>query len=430
MKRGLIWSDAPGGVFLFGPGHTQQVLTKAAMFPESVATTIPKEWGPGSRLTGGLLWLTGETHRQHRRVITPLYHQKRVHGYRDQIARIVGSTLERWHAAGEVEMMRDSGLMLIEFQNDLVLGLGNVGPEFSGLGERLIEFFGLISHPGVQAIPYNLPFTPRRKLMNVSNALALELERLITAKRAATVENTDIVSMLVKGRTEDGLELTPAELVSESLHLFVAGWVSTRSAVALLAFLVAQHPKVARDLYDELSSELHGETPTLEQLPKLKLLDRVLKEGLRLFPTVPFVSRAAYNPIELSGYHLPPRTELYLSLFHSHRDPEIFPEPLKFKPERWETATPDQYEYLPFGIGTRNCPGMAIANLQMKLLFATLLQRYRLEMPRRSRLTVSGLGVLSPRPDIRLRIVKQDCKFERSRGSVRGNVTRMVDLRD
>ena len=429
MRRGILWGkESPAAVFLFGPQYMQQLLTKHAIFPESVLARVPSDWGSVARLTSGLLWMHGEPHRQHRRVIMPLFHHKRVQGYRDLMVSKIGDMLDRFEPGAGIDIMAEASRLLIAFQNEAVLGLRDMGGELAGLGEQMVEFFSLLGHPGVHLFPLNLPLTPRRRILNLGGRVSSGLDTLVAAKLAAKEEGSDVLSMLIRGRTEDGQPLSADELVSETGHLYVAGWVSSRSAIAFTALLIAQHPQVAADLHDELTSVLHGDAPTIEQLAKLPLLDRVIKESMRLLPPVPLVSRATNQAVQLGGYRLPPRTEFYLSIYHAHRQPDLFPEPRRFRPERWDGIESNQYSYLPFGIGSRTCPGMAMANLQMRILFAMLLQRYRLEMPRRSKIHGTGIGVMTPKPDVRLRVMKQDRQFAQSRGEVRGSIARMVDF--
>jgi cytochrome P450 len=432
MRRGMIWpsTECPAAVFLVGPKLLQHVLTKHAIFPEAVVARFPPEWGGASRLTGGLLWLVGSQHRQHRRAITPLYHQKRVEGYRDLMVSVIGQALDGLVPGESIGVMDEAGKILSAFQSDMLLGVADLPGSKGKLVDGLVEFWDCMKNPMAHVLPFNLPFTPRRRLLEHGNYLSRELDELIAMKRAAKEPGADVLSMLVHSKYEDGSSMSDDELVSETLHLFVGGWVSTRSSLAWTSLLLAQHPKVMSDLYDELTGLLHGDAPTVAQLSELKLLDQVLKESLRLFPPIPFVSRVSNEAVELGGYRLPPRTELHLSLYHTHRDPELYPEPNAFKPERWNTLDPAPNEYLPFGIGPRVCPGKALATLQMKVLLAMLVQRYRFELPRRTNVRCAGIGIMAPTPDLQMIVRKQDRQFQLSHTHVTGNVNRMVDLPD
>jgi cytochrome P450 len=430
MRRGILWPEekSPGALFLFGDALLQQVLIKHATssFAEVVVAALPPEWGPVARLTGGLLWTVGDQHRQHRRLIVPLYHQKRVQHHRDLIVGIVGRTLDRYKPNDTMDITEMTGRMLVEFQNEVVLGATALGGRLAQLGERMVEFSNAVGSPVVHFTP-DWPFSPRRHVLNLGRDLSQDLDELIAIKRAKP-GSTDVLAMLVEGRCEDGSPLSDDELVSETLNLFVGGWISTRSSMGWTALLLAQHPQVAAELYEELDSVLHGEAPTIEQLKQLPLLDRVMKESHRLIPPIPVLSRVATEDVVLGGHRVPARTELYLSIYHTHRNPTLFPEPQRFLPDRWLNLNPGPYEYLPFGIGARTCPGLALATLQMKISLAMLLQRYRLELPRDSKIDCAGVGVISPKPDVRMILRKQDKRFSESRQTVRGNVNQMVDF--
>ena len=430
MRRGMIWpaAECPAALFMFGPKLMQQVLTKHSTYPEAVVARIPKEWGGAARLTGGLLWLQGGQHREHRRVITPLYHQKRVEGYRDLMVKVIGAALARLTPGSRIGVMGEAGRMLSDFQSDMLLGVAGMPGAKGTLIDRLVEFWDCMKSPYAHVLPLNLPFTPRRRLLECGDGLSKELDELIAIKRAQTKPGSDVLSMMTHAKYEDGGSMSDDELVSETLHLFVGGWVSTRSSLAWTTLLLAQHPEVTAALYEELTSVLHGDAPTIGQLDQLTMLDWVLKESLRLFPPIPFVSRVSNEAVELGGYRVPARTELHLSMYHTHRDPDIYPEPNAFRPDRWSTLRPGTNEYLPFGIGSRVCPGKALAMLQMKMFLSMLVQRYRLELPRGTRVRCAGLGIMSPQPDLQVIVRNQDRNFRASATTVKGNVNTMVDL--
>ncbi|MBE9126529.1 cytochrome P450 [Coleofasciculus sp. LEGE 07092] len=90
-------------------------------------------------------------------------------------------------------------------------------------------------------------------------------------------------------------------------------------------------------MLDELQSVLKGEAPTVEQLQQLPLLDRVVKESLRVLSPVPWNGRVTSQPTELGDYALPTGTEVFVSLYHTHHMSELYPDPEAFNPQRWET---------------------------------------------------------------------------------------------
>lgn len=430
MRRGILWPEerSPGAVFAFGRELAEQILIKRAeaSFRETVVVEFPADRPDAARLNGGLLWLSGEPHRQRRKLVVPLYHARRISRWRDLMVDVFGRAIDRWVPDQPIEIMKESGEMLVEFQNDAVLGIGRPSGELAHMGDRVCQLLNRFSDP--RSFIVDLPGTPRRQMKDLADRVSKDLATVIRAKRAEAEESDDVLSMMVRGVCEDGHTLSDDELIAETFGLYIGGWASTRPSMAWTLLMLAQHPKVAADLTDELTSKLKGDAPTVEQLKELPFLDAVVKESHRLFPPIPMVTRIATEEVELGGYRLPRRTELFISIYHTHREPEIFPEPLRFRPSRWENLNPGPYEYLPFGIGARVCPGNALAIMQMKILLAMMMQRFRYEPLWNTKVDCVGIGVVKPKPDIRLIVRNQDRRFVRSRTNVRGNVNAIVDL--
>lgn len=159
---------------------------------------------------------------------------------------------------------------------------------------------------------------------------------------------------------------------------------------------------------------LRGSAPTVEQLGRMPLLERVIKESMRLLPTAAIGSRVSTGPFELGPYHFPRRTFVNFSQYLTHRLPELYPEPQRFKPERWETIDPSPYEYLPFGAGPRMCIGATFAMTELRIVLAMLLQRFRLAVVPGAQIdwgmTIT-LGIKGPLP---MTVVAQDRRFSKT----------------
>jgi cytochrome P450 len=237
-----------------------------------------------------------------------------------------------------------------------------------------------------------------------------------------------MLSMLLAAHDDEGVGLTKDELVGQLSFLIFAGFESSIHAVAFAAYLIAQHPAVAARLHDELSARLGGDAPTVAQLPELTYLDEVVKESLRLLSPVPFLLRTTETPEELGGYELPARTELMLSIYHTHRMPEIFPQPRSFTPERWGRINPSTYEYMPFSVGPHMCAGKALALMEMKILLSMMMQRFRLGLPPRANVGRKMLATLGPSDGMWMRVETQDRNFDRSRSDAQGRLAQMVDV--
>lgn len=367
--------SAPVMVFAFGAEYNRQLLPDAALFETNLNTGLRvSENSAMSRIGNGLLAMNGDKHRQQRRLMLPSFHRQQVSGYRDAMVDQIERTLEGW-APGE---RRD---MAAEMQG-LTLGVAlktlfslDATPEAHTLGELFRESLEISFSPIDMAIQVELPGTAYYRLARLAERIEAHVRALIEQRRAVGDGHRDVLSTLIAARDEDGQTLSDDELIGQTYTLFAAGHETSSNALAWTLLLLEQHPEVLADLHDELSGLLRGDAPTLEQLGRLPLLDRVVKEALRLMPPASLLVRQSTGPFTLGCYELPAAATVFLSPFMTHRSPELYDEPQAFRPERWERIDPSPYEYLPFGAGPRMCIGTTFALMEIKLALAIIVQR-------------------------------------------------------
>ncbi|MCA9905407.1 MAG: cytochrome P450, partial [Anaerolineae bacterium] len=169
----------------------------------------------------------------------------------------------------------------------------------------------------------------------------------------------------------------------EALTLFGAGHETTAVALTWTWYLLSQHADVEAKLHEELAQVLAGRTPTLDDLPKLKYAEMVIKESMRLYPPAWGTTREVIAQTQLREYPLKKRDTVFINIYGLHRDARFFPDPLAFDPERFsperEKSIP-KHAYIPFGNGPRVCVGNAFAMMEAKLVLATAAQRFRLTL--------------------------------------------------
>jgi cytochrome P450 len=161
-------------------------------------------------------------------------------------------------------------------------------------------------------------------------------------------------------------------------------------------------------------------------MERLPLLERVIKESLRLFPPVAYYTRATAGPVELGGRRLRGGTTVVFSHYVTHHMPDLFPAPERFDPERWHTAAPTPYEYLPYGIGPRMCIGVTYASLVLRVVLPLVVQRFRLSAAPGARVDRRVTTILSPRHPVPMRIDRPGPPFVAV--PVAGDVHEMVHL--
>lgn len=380
---------------------------------------------PLTRMLTGLFHVNGDEHRIHRRLMLPAFHRKRIESYRDDMVAITLSTLAN-HAPGQVRDLRpEMNELTLRIAVKTLFGsdLGDTGVRIGRDIQRWLELF----RPAAIA-PFDLPGVPYRRWLDTTLAVDAGMRALIADKRRAREPSSDVLSMLVQATDEDGGQLTEAELIGHAGVLFAAGHETSSNALCWTLLLLSQHPKVMADLYEELHGTLRGDAPTVDQLPDLRLLDHVLKESLRLFPPAPFNHRLAARDCALGGYPLQRGTEIMSSIYHTHRDPELYPEPNRFLPERWTTLDPGPYAFLPFSAGARMCIGATFAMMELKIVLAIMLQRHRFELAPGQRVDRNISITMSPKHGLRMRLHAQDKRFDHSTRELRGNVREMVAL--
>jgi cytochrome P450 len=213
------------------------------------------------------------------------------------------------------------------------------------------------------------------------------------------------------------------DLVGHTI-MFRGGYSPNGMALYWTLFLLSQHPHVFKKILNELDEVLGGKNPTPEQLDKLPLLEGALKETMRLIPAGVWTARYAMEPFQLGSYQLQKGTWVMLSAYVTHRIPDIFPEPYKFQPERWQTIHPSSYEFMSFSAGPRYCIGQSLAMMQLKIALSIILQRYSLTL--KPGAVVDCVGFNSIRPKNGLPMIVNSRSENPTAATFKGNIHNIV----
>jgi cytochrome P450 len=170
---------------------------------------------------------------------------------------------------------------------------------------------------------------------------------MIDLKRGQGGLGHDVLSLLL-GAHDEGSKLTDAELVGHAALLFGAAHLTTANTLSWTLFLLAEHPLIMQEVGREIHTKVSGESPALEEIPQLKVLDRVIKESMRILPASAYLQRMCAEEVQLGPISLPRGTMVVFSQFMTHRIPELYPEPDLFQPDRWLDLSPSPFAYFPF----------------------------------------------------------------------------------
>jgi len=426
---------AAGTVIAYGPEIVREVTAQYEVYykyPLNAGLSPQGEIGareaPLKHFGVGLFGLNSSAHRTHRRLLIPAFHKQRVDAYRDTMVRIINEELDRW----PLGMRHDIAAAMRTITMRVVVNT-LFGPEVESLAlpiaQQLIDAINMTGSLTLHLFRWDYPGLPYHHFLTHLGRIDAGLRRIIAQKRATSGQSDDMLALLLQARdAETSVTLTDDELLGHIGVIFVAGHETSANALSWTLFLLAQHPTQAADLLDELDAILHGEAPTIEHLAHLPLLDRVVKESLRIISPAPWNWRVTAQPTELGGYALPAGSEVFVSIYATHHMPAVYPQPNAFNPQRWETIAPTPYEYNPFSAGPRMCIGATFAVLEIKLALALLLQRYRLECLPNTILNAGGLLVMIPDPGLWMVVHPQDRHFQRGVGGIQGTIRQVVDL--
>lgn len=184
----------------------------------------------------------------------------------------------------------------------------------------------------------------------------------------------------------------------------IEGHDTTTVSMSWTLLMIALYPEVQRNIQKELQEifcDDKSRSATMHDLNQMNYLERVIKETLRLYPSVPSISRRVPTEFELSGYTIPKDSMITLEIFQMHRDPEYFPNPEKFDPDRFlpeNTESRHPYAYVAFSAGMRNCIGQRFAILEEKAVLSSIVRNYKISSPYKTKEEVFAFGELVLRP--------------------------------
>jgi cytochrome P450 len=423
-----IVDQNPAIVGAFGPERVREVLTNAAVYhnPEDFF-----QGPPGSardKMRAMIVTTNGDKHRRNRRLMMPAFQKSALAGYATDITTLTGELLDRWpkdEIARVDELCRELALSIAV---KCFYGL-DVKDGAKELGRTMAEFVRIITAPLNILVPLNVPGLPYHRGVRLGEELAARMMELVEEKRRRGGEQRDAIGLLLAARDEEGNALSPDEIVAIAVELFIAGSDTTAMTLAWALFLLDRHPSILDAVTNEAREVLGDRDPTPDDLPKLALLDRVVKETMRVVPTAPvlFMRRVATDTT-LGGKPLPKGANVIVSPLAAHHDPDVFPEPRKFDPDRWLSVDPPPYAYFPFGAGPRTCAGALFASQSIRLVLSMIVKRFRLRTIAGAKIDRLTRGnILHPKNGLPMTIDRADGDA-RPPEPVTGNIGELVEI--
>jgi cytochrome P450 family 110 len=370
-------------VVLAQPEAIEAVMTAPANLFKSGASNAVFESFFGSR---SILMLDGKAHQRARKLLTPPFHGERLKAYGEDICDITSQAIANWQSGtlfSARQVAQDISLRVIV---RTVFGV-HEGKRAEPLWHHLDKLLSFFDEP-LNSILFLMPslqidlgpWSPWGKFVQQLKVIDALLLAEIKERRAyPELLGDDILSLMMAARDEEGQPMSEQELRDEMMTLLFAGHETTATAIAWALYWIHYVPEVGNKLQKELQEIENTDDPvTIARLP---YLSAICSETLRIYPVALFTFfRVLQENWTLMGQDLEAGTQLAPCIYLLHHRSDLYPDPDRFRPERFLERQFSPYEYIPFGGGNRRCLGMAFALFEMKLVLTTILNRWQLKL--------------------------------------------------
>ena len=377
-KYGRVYRNrAFGGtvVALVGADANELVL-----FDRKKIFSSEQGWGPilDQLFPRGLMLMDFDHHRADRKALSIAFKPEPMRHYVGALNHGIAQRVEEW-GAGDMAFYPAIKQLTLDLAADSFIGIP-FGPE----AEKVNQAFVDMVQASVAPIRRPLPFTKLKKGVD-GRAYLVEYFTKETERRRAEGGGQDMFSQFATATREDGSLLPVDEVVDHMNFLMMAAHDTITSSATSLVYYLATNPEWQDKLREELRAITGGEGRALgyEDLARAELTEMAFKEALRMMPPVPSIPRRALEEFEFHGYRIPAGTPVGVNPTFVHNDPEIWDSPEKFDPMRFTREAEKarhKYAWVPFGGGAHMCLGLHFAYMQVKIMMAHLLTRYRVEV--------------------------------------------------
>ncbi len=407
-------------VFINDPEYIREVLVNqsSAFVKERTVRRMKVLLGEG------LITSDDPIHIRQRRIAAPAFHRQRIAAYGDQIVAIAAAQREQWQPNHTIDIAAASMSLSLEivartlFDTEVTADIRSINDEVNTIMD-LYNF--IVAFPRIESFMH-LPIPGIIKFRRSKARLDAVVDRLIREHRQAAAngepDKGDLLSMLLAS-TDDQADasgqltgMTDAQARDEVLTIFLAGYETVANGLAWTWYLLSQNPDVEAKLHAELDAVLgtgsNLRLPTLADYPNLRYTEQVFAEAMRLYPPAWAMGRMSTRPVQLGPYTIPTGAHVFFSQYIMGRDPQYFPDPLRFDPDRFSPenkARRPKFTYFPFGGGNRQCIGESFAWMEGVFSIATIAQRWRLAYAGTTPPEVQAKITLRPKDPLMMKLI-------------------------
>jgi cytochrome P450 family 110 len=401
-----------GIIFVSNPVAIQQLLTsdtKQFIAPGSLNQILQPFLGDR-----GTILLDGAEHRQRRQLVTPAFHGDRIKVYSNLIQKITRDLIQIWSENVTINAREQMQSISLSIILQTVFGIYQ-GERYDQIRRKLVDVLSLIESPIKSSVIF-IPGLQKdlgawspwgRFQRNLAELDELVFQEIAERRQKYQPDRSDILNLLIDAQDADGNGMDDRELRDELMTILFAGHETTATALSWAIYWSNYLPDVQAKLRAEISTL--GADRDVMSINKLPYLGAFCSEVLRIHPVAIITfPRLAQEPVSLQGYDIDPGKVVVGCMYLVHHRPELYPDPEQFKPERFLERQFSPYEYVPFGGGSRRCIGLALAQMELKLVMVEILAGCELKLMDKLPIAPARRGVtLAPQTGVNIQVIKK-----------------------
>ncbi|HEY6404720.1 MAG TPA: cytochrome P450, partial [Nitrososphaeraceae archaeon] len=365
----------------------------------------------------------GEFHKSQRKLIQPLFLPKKISSYSAIMTDRGLHMIQGWKNGSVVNIHSELMKVTLSIICKSVMNYemeSKQAKDFGNAFEITKKYSSRLQHPLGQILD-RVPFLPKvaqsrsagKTLNTIVYGLISERRKEIeSGAKDKSSSGEDLLSKLIIVQSDDGSTMTDTQLRDEIITILIAGHETTSNALTWTYYLLSQNPQIERRVFEEIDQVLGGigneyKSPSIADLPKLKYVEKVFRESMRLYPPVWTMGRFAVNDYPLGGYTIPKGSSLMFSQYVMHHSAKYYDNPESFDPDRWTEEFKmhlPRFSYFPFGGGIRGCVGEPFAWQEGILLIATISSYWSMRLVPNQRVKLQPGITLNPKNGIKMKL--------------------------
>jgi cytochrome P450 len=372
---------------LSNPDYIEQIFTRdSKLFSKTRAAELRPFLG------NGLLLNEGESHRQHRKIIQPLFLPKSIKSYDSIMVDNIKHISDNWQEGATIDVLQEMTMLAMGVMTESLFGINfrdrETFTKVSYAFTNILESFTQIHEPVENVLSDKSIDTEDKKQNKFQDSLDFLNQKIYTLMdhiKKTNPEKPNLISHLMKARDPESGDIgLPEKQIRDEVMIFLfAAHDTTSTALTWSLAYLATHQNIQNTLQKELDSVIGGRLPTADDLPKLEFTEKIFKETLRIRPSVWALSRMTNEEYKIGEYLIPNNSVIFMSQYAMHNSPKYYADPDKFIPERWTKEflfKLPRFAYFPFGGGIRSCIGETFAVQEGVLSLATIFQRWTINL--------------------------------------------------